>query len=82
MRTTVRLNDSLLTKAKKMALERGTTLTALIDEGLRYVLSLKGKQQAKVRRYTKLKTVKGTGVCENVELDSYASLLDRMDDAS
>lgn len=37
-RTTVRLPDKLLARAKKKAAAEGTTLTALIEEGLRLVL--------------------------------------------
>lgn len=38
MRTTVRLSDQLLRKAKKYAADHDTTLTAMLDEGLRMVL--------------------------------------------
>ena len=38
MRTTVRLDDELLRRAKIHAAEQGTTLTALIEAGLRHVL--------------------------------------------
>lgn len=39
MRTTVRLDDALLEQAKREASRRGETLTALIENGLRLVLS-------------------------------------------
>jgi hypothetical protein len=39
MRTTVRLDDTLLRQAKTHAVEHGQTLTALIEEGLRLALS-------------------------------------------
>jgi hypothetical protein len=39
MRTTVRLPDDLLRRAKKRAAERGQTLTSLIEEGLKVVLA-------------------------------------------
>jgi hypothetical protein len=38
MRTTVRLPDELLRRAKRAARERNTTLTALLERGLRDVL--------------------------------------------
>lgn len=38
MRTTVRLSDALLRKAKKYAAEHDTTLTDLLDQGLKMVL--------------------------------------------
>ena len=37
--TTVRLPDSLIALAKKKAREQGTTLTALLEKGLREVIS-------------------------------------------
>ena len=39
MRTTVRLDDALLGKAKREAARRGITLSALIEKGLRLILS-------------------------------------------
>lgn len=38
MRTTVRLPDDLIARAKKRAADDGTTLTELIEEGLRLAL--------------------------------------------
>lgn len=40
MRTTVRINDHLLERAKARAAAEGRTLTSLIEEGLTIVLSL------------------------------------------
>ena len=39
MRTTVRLRDNLLQRAKKRAAEENRTLTSLIEEGLLIVLA-------------------------------------------
>lgn len=39
MRTTVRLRDDLLKRAKKRAAEEGRTLTSIIEEGVTIVLS-------------------------------------------
>lgn len=38
MRTTVRINDDLLKRAKKRAAHEGRTLTSIIEEGLALVL--------------------------------------------
>ncbi|HEX9888829.1 MAG TPA: type II toxin-antitoxin system VapB family antitoxin [Nitriliruptorales bacterium] len=38
MRTTLDIDDYVLRRAKELAAQRGTTLTALIEEGLREVL--------------------------------------------
>jgi hypothetical protein len=39
MKTTVQIPDALLAEIKKIAITRNTTLKALIDEGLRLVVS-------------------------------------------
>ena len=38
MKTTIEISDALLDEAKRHAKERGTTLRALVEEGLRGVL--------------------------------------------
>ena len=38
MKTTLNLNDELLREAKKKAAEEGTTLTHVVEQGLRAVL--------------------------------------------
>ena len=42
MRTTIRINDDLLKGAKRRAAEEGRTLTSLVEEGLRLLLSKTG----------------------------------------
>jgi negative regulator of sigma E activity len=39
MKTTLELPDSILIEAKKLAAEERTTLRALVEQGLRHVLS-------------------------------------------
>jgi hypothetical protein len=39
MRTTVRINDELLKRAKKRAAHEGRTLTSLVEEGLAVILA-------------------------------------------
>jgi hypothetical protein len=39
MRTTVRINDDLLKRAKKHAADEGRTLTSLVEDGLALILS-------------------------------------------
>jgi len=39
MRTTLRINDDILKRAKKRAANEGRTLTSLIEEGLAVILS-------------------------------------------
>jgi hypothetical protein len=46
-RTTVRLPEALLNRAKRKAAAQGRTLTALIEEGLRLVLARSRKPKSK-----------------------------------
>jgi hypothetical protein len=39
MRTTIRIRDDLLKRAKKRAAEEGRTLTSLVEDGLTLILS-------------------------------------------
>jgi hypothetical protein len=67
MRTTVRLNDDLLKRAKKRAADEGRTLTSLVEEGLVLVLS-RGK--ASRRQRVALPVSKATGgVLPGVDLN-------------
>ena len=77
MRTTVRLDESLLTEAKRVAAASGTTLTALLEDALRE--SLARRKTAPKRKAVRLRTFKGTGTLPGVDLDDSASLLDLME---
>jgi Arc/MetJ family transcription regulator len=77
MRTTIRLDDDLLRDAKRAAVERGTTLTAVIEDALRRALAPTGRGQREP--YTML-TFQGDGLRPGVDLDDTASLLDLMDE--
>jgi len=45
MKTTIELPDALLAQAKREAAERGTTLRALVEAGLRQVLDQRGSRK-------------------------------------
>jgi len=78
MRTTVRLDDSLLDQARREAARRGTTLTALIEQGLRLVLRRPLKRPE--HEAVSLPECRvGGGVAPGVNLDDSAGLIDRMD---
>jgi Arc/MetJ family transcription regulator len=77
MRTTIRLDDELLAKAKRVAADTGRTLTSLFEEALRE--SLARREPSAKGRPVRLKTFKGDGVLAGVDLDDNASLLDTMD---
>ena len=76
MRTTIRLDDELLTRAKQAALERGTTLTAVIEDALRQALMRRDDSR---REDFTLPTFRGNGLQPGVDLDDSASLLDLME---
>ncbi len=82
MRTTVRLNDSLLRKAKKYAAEHDTTLTALLDQGLKMVLreNAPGYEVRPKPKKFDLPTFKGgTGMRPGIDPTSNAQMLDIAD---
>ncbi len=77
MRTTIRFDEQLLIQAKKLAAERGTTLTALLEDSLRATLAQRKPPLHRVK--VRLTTVGRGGVQPHVDLDDTASLLDRME---
>jgi len=78
MRTTVRLSDDLLRKAKKKAAEQGRTLTSLLEEGLKAVLA---EPKAVRRTRVKLPISRASGgTLPGVDLNRSSGLEDRMED--
>ncbi len=78
MRTTVRLDEALLERAREEAAKRKTTLTSLIEQGLELVLRRPLKRGE--RRPVLLPECRaGGGTLPGVDLNDSASLLDRMD---
>jgi hypothetical protein len=76
MRTTVRLDDDLLRQAKATAAQQGQTLTQLIEDALRLSLS---KTPTPEIPPVDLPTFSGK-LMPGVNLDSYAELLDFLDE--
>jgi hypothetical protein len=76
-RTTVRLDEGLLSEAKEYALRTGRTLTALIEESLRESLARR-RSGAHLPRFS-LPTDGAGGVQPGVDLDDSAGLLDLME---
>jgi hypothetical protein len=75
MRTTVRLDDRLLERARREADRRGETLTALIERGLRLVLA--NPQRRPERQRVEIPVCRETGgTLPGVDLDDSAALLD------
>lgn len=76
-RTTVRLPEDLLRRAKKKAAAEGRTLTSLIEDGLRLVVSDKRSPK---RRHVKLPVSTATGgLMPGVDISNSAALQE-MDD--
>jgi len=73
MRTTIRLDDQLLKSAKRFAHDSGKSLTAVIEDALRQILSRRIILQP--RKPVKLTTVSGHGIRPGVDLDDSAALL-------
>jgi len=76
MRTTIRLSDDLLRKAKKQAAEKGRTLTSLIEEGLKSVL-IEPRPAPSVRLRVPVSKASG-GTLPVVDLNRSSDLEDRM----
>jgi metal-responsive CopG/Arc/MetJ family transcriptional regulator len=77
MRITIRLNDQLLKSAKRLAHDTGTSLTAVIEDALRQILSRRAVKQP--RNPVRLTTVSGRGVHPGVVLHDSSALLDFME---
>jgi hypothetical protein len=78
LRTTVRLEESLLEQAKVLAAKQNKTLTSLIEEGLCKVI--KEAQTVKPRRKIVIPISKQTGgTWPGIDISNSAELLDIMD---
>lgn len=76
MRTTIRLSDDLLRRAKKKAVETGRTLTSIIEDGLNIILA---EPQRAPRSRVHLPTSKASGgTLPGVDLNRSSELEDRM----
>jgi len=78
MRTTIRLDDELLKRAKQRAQLSGKTLTQLIEEALRE--SIDRREKNRTGGAVRLITTGEDGLQPGVDMDDSASLLDVMDD--
>ncbi|MGZ8939687.1 MAG: hypothetical protein ACXW32_10795 [Limisphaerales bacterium] len=75
-RTTVRLPNDLIRRAKRRSAETGRTLTSLLEDGLKTVLA---ETTAPTRKPIRLPISKATGgTLPGVDLNRSADLEDRM----
>ena len=77
MRTTVVIDDELLRQAKQEALDRGVTLSKVIEEALRDRFADRPSDHGDVR--LPLITTRGSGLRDGVELADNAAVRDLMD---
>jgi hypothetical protein len=73
MRTTINVDDDLLAEAKRRAVERGTTLTRVIEDALRETLS---RVDEPGEGPFETMTFRGGGLMPGVDIDDSAGLLD------
>ena len=78
MRTTISLEEALLKRARRAALDRGISFNELVVTALRIELNrtLKSNQKKKIV----LPTFRGNGVRPGIDLDDSASLEDIMNE--
>jgi hypothetical protein len=77
-RTTVRLPEDLVRRAKRKALAEGRSLTSLIEEGLRRIVS-EQQPAAKVRRMLPPVSTATGGLMPGIDLNDTAMLLETDD---
>jgi len=74
-RTTVRLPDDLIRRAKRKAAAKGRSLTALIEDGLRKILNAPTPSGRADRVLPPVSTASG-GLMPGIDLDDTAALQD------
>ena len=79
MRTTIRMDNAILTGAKEEAARRGITLTSLIEQGVRLMTAQK-EETPRRERVTLPVSSAGGGLHPGVDLANRASLLDIMEE--
>ena len=78
MRTTIRIDEELLARAKTYATRSGRTLTRVIEDALRVLLE-RAEPNKKTKPFKIIPFKGGGGLLPGVDLDDSASLLDIME---
>lgn len=73
MKTTIELSDSALTEARRVAAREGTTLRALVEEGLRHVLAERRARRGGAFRL-RAASFKGDGLSPEFEGRDWAAI--------
>ncbi len=81
MRTTINLPDGLLAQVKRLAADKGTTLTDVIADALREKLARKTPRKSKTPMPVFTPPPGEEGLLPGVDLDDTAALYDLMDEA-
>ncbi|MCH9698549.1 MAG: DUF2191 domain-containing protein [Gammaproteobacteria bacterium] len=76
MRTTLNIDDQILTMAKHRAIEEGIPLTRVVENALRDAFLSTEEKKSEIH----LLTVNGAGVRPGIDLDNTSSLLDIMEE--
>jgi len=74
MKTTLDISDPLLRNARKIAAREGTTLRALVEQGLRQVVAAKTQPRPAFR--LRQVTFRGTGLRPELQDASWQRILD------
>ena len=77
MRTTIKIDDRLLTEAKAHAARTGTTLNAVVEDALREAFAR--RRQTGRQRAVELPVFRGGRLQPSVDLDDTAALIDLME---
>lgn len=73
MKTTVEISDNLLEEAKRLAAREGTTVKALIEQGLRQIITAKKKPDI---FHLRKATFKGQGLQPGVSTATWEQIRD------
>ncbi len=73
MKTTIEIADALLEEARRVAAEEGVTLRAVVEQGLREVLSVRARPAAFKARPV---TFKGEGLRPDLRGKAWSDILD------
>jgi Arc/MetJ family transcription regulator len=72
MKTTIDIADALLTEAKSLAAKEGTTVRALVEEGLRAVLD---RREAREGFRLRPAGFRGDGLNEGISLEHWSEVV-------
>ena len=72
MKTTIEIQSELLRKAKETARREGTTLRALVEEGLRSAMASRAKPRR--RKKFRMVTFKGDGLQPGIDFSNWEQI--------